>query len=279
MRWFKHMTTMLEDPWVQDVFMAEHGIAGYGFICGIYEIYGKECGAEPGAWVSIPVATVTRKLRVSSSKVERWLNDCATAGKLSFEISLRELRINIPKMADLRDEYTSKKHSVIGILSGEYPPKKQNTDTEKEIPPTPQGGRPKKIKTVVSDDWQPAPDFSDWLSEKHPDVTPAIFGQELTRFKNHSIANGKTYADHTAALRNWFDSPYRSKPQAAAKPVKPNRIETLLKSKAIQHRWEPGDIRAGTDYKICEGRGLPGYLEHKQNPKITILASDYEPVQ
>ncbi len=140
-KWFKHMCDMLDDAWVQDVFMAEHGIAGYGFLCGIFEIYGKECGTDPGSWVTIPMATVARKLRVSSAKVERWLNDCATAGKLSFEISLRELRIYIPKMKELRDEWADRKSRELGSDSGVTPEEEERRKKKKEeIPPLPPKG-------------------------------------------------------------------------------------------------------------------------------------------
>jgi len=129
---------MLEDPWVQDVFMAEYGIAGYGFICGIYEIYAKACKENPGSWINVPLSTITRKLRLSSAKVQRMLNDCAAEGKLSFEISLRDVRIKIPKMAELTDEWTARKNKKLGSDSGEtHPPKKNknvitNVITEEE---------------------------------------------------------------------------------------------------------------------------------------------------
>lgn len=131
MFWFKHKTNMLEDPWVQDVFMAEHGITAYGFLNGIYEIYGKECGSTPGDWITIPVTTITRKLRISAAKVERLLSDCSTAGKLSFEIVLRDVRIKIPKMLELRDEHTRKKTQSLRSDSGLTPAKEKETEEDK----------------------------------------------------------------------------------------------------------------------------------------------------
>ena len=118
MKWFKHMADMLDDPWVQDILMVEHGLSGYGFWCGILEIYSKECGTNPGDFVTIPMATITRKLRVSSAKVERWLHHCATYDKLSFEIILRDVRIKIPKILSMRDEWTSRPKTKIWSYSG-----------------------------------------------------------------------------------------------------------------------------------------------------------------
>lgn len=151
MKYFKHMADMLEDPWVQDVFMAEHGIAGYGFICGIYEIYAKLCKDQPGSEIDIPLKSIARKLRVSSSKVKSWLIQCSTMGKLSvrFEnISVEIVKLSIPKMVDLIDEWTAK----LRRKSGETPPsyieeEVKEKGEEKEKPPKPPKGESGAFKT------------------------------------------------------------------------------------------------------------------------------------
>lgn len=141
MKYFKHMADMLEDPWVQDVFMAEHGIAGYGFICGIYEIYAKLCKDKPGSEIDIPLKNIARKLHVSSAKVKSWLTQCSSMGKLSvrFENILVEIvKLSIPKMVDLIDEWTSK----LRRKSGENPPsyiEEEVKEEAKENPLPPKG--------------------------------------------------------------------------------------------------------------------------------------------
>ncbi len=79
---------------------------------------------------------------------------------------------------------------------------------------TPLGAKAKRApnrKTLVPDDWQPSERFDAWLRENHPDIGFVEREQELRRFKDYCHANGKKYADHEAALRNWFNSPYRQK--------------------------------------------------------------------
>lgn len=138
MRWYKHMADMLDDPWVQDVFMKEHGLAGYGFLCGLFEIYAKLWKGDPNDMeVEIPVDTLTRKLRVSSAKVERWLNDGATAGKLRNHRTNSSFIIEIPKMQELRDEWSRKLRSDSGATPEQ---KKKKEEEVEEEPPTPKGG-------------------------------------------------------------------------------------------------------------------------------------------
>jgi len=147
MRWFKHMSDMLDDEWIQDCLIPEYGISGYGLWCGVLEIYAKHCGDTPGEFHQIPLNTFTRKLHASWTKVEKFLNFCATFGKLSFKKVEKFCDINIPKMKEYRDEWTSRKNKNSGVTRELLPNKNtellpKGNNRKQKSPPTPQGELP-----------------------------------------------------------------------------------------------------------------------------------------
>lgn len=75
--------------------------------------------------------------------------------------------------------------------------------------------KPPAKKSIVPTDWQPDSNFNDWLAENHADTKPEELQAELNRFKDYCHANQKSYADFNAALRNWFNSPFRQKKNAS----------------------------------------------------------------
>lgn len=249
MKWFKHMSDMLEDTWVQDVFMAEHGISGYGFLCGIFEIYAKECGTDPGEWVTIPMATITRKLRVSSTKVQRWLNDCSTAGKLSFEISLRELRICIPKMQALRDEWADRKNRELGSCSGVTPVKEERRKKEEYTPLPPKGeecGSEKKSepKQEITFPKSPAGELVGYLREKlvKKGLTATSLNQKWAEIgvNEANILLKTESADEIRNAIDWFDSDERFWGKAL------NRMSHIRKHWDQYQRGKPDSSKASS---------------------------------
>lgn len=275
MKWFKHMSDMLEDTWVQDVFMAQNGIAGYGFICGIYEIYACECKENPGDWITIPMSTITRKLRLSSSKVERWLNDCSTTGKLSFEIVLREIRIKIPKMAELKDEWVSRKNKKLGSCSG-VTPSKNKEERNKNNPPTPKGASgafenfwkayPKKVgKEAVIKTWK-----RKQLDPKFDEIMAGLMAlkqsKQWTRDEGKYIPNPLTFINQG----RWQDS---IKVEISQPKQGNSRIARLLAARAIFNRFEPSVVIPREELETRPN--MPDSIFHKG---LRIVDSEYEPV-
>jgi len=125
-KWFKHMTDMLDDVFIEDL-INQYGPAGYGIWCGLLETYGKYAKENCGDFVQIPWSALTSRLHTSSAKLQRLLSDCEAAGKLSQRSNPKCLEIAIPKMASLRDDYGRKRKKVSGQT-----PDNVHLDTDKE---------------------------------------------------------------------------------------------------------------------------------------------------
>jgi hypothetical protein len=261
MRWFKHMANMLDDPWVQDVFMAEHGVAGYGFLCGIYEIYAKECGTDPGSWITIPLATVTRKLRVSAAKVERMLNDCSTAGKISFEINLRQLRIKIAKMQELRDEWTRKDKPKLRSESGASPEEEaeeltnvSSTDPEAHAEETacPRFDELLKIYPKVR---EPERCLSIWQSKGLDSLVDKIIStvNALIKSDQWKEQNGRFVPALPKFLEDepWNDGLMPSN----RKSVVTELVQALKAGKPLRGKWEGGRVYRPEEVELVDSGG------------------------
>lgn len=133
MQFYKHLTTMLDDEWIQDQLMDRYGLEGYGFWCGILEIYAKFWKMNPtDLKVAIPIKVLQRKLRIRSTKVELLLNFCSTSGKLLSEVVEQVCYIEIPKMPDLMGEYDKRLFKNLRNDSEKYAPQNKEERNKKQ---------------------------------------------------------------------------------------------------------------------------------------------------
>ena len=128
MKWFKHYSDSLEDPFVQEL-MDEFGAQGYLFYFGLLEIFAAEMGSNLDGELELKPEYLRRKLRISSAKVEKLLNHCSTVMKLSANFSKGRWIISIPKMLELKDNYTKDLQGAGKKLSLE---KEKDKEEEKE---------------------------------------------------------------------------------------------------------------------------------------------------
>lgn len=130
MKWFKHMTDMLDDVFVDEL-ISKFGPEGYGIWCAILETYGKYEKGNVGEFVEIPVQSLTKRLRVSRGKVEKILNFSAEKSKLFANFLPTFFEIKIVKMKELCDEHTSRKIKNSGVTPSKN--KTKDLDKDKEI--------------------------------------------------------------------------------------------------------------------------------------------------
>lgn len=114
MKWFKHISDSLDDPFIFDL-MTEFKSDGYVVFFGIIEIYSREFLKENDWKLVISLSFLHQKLRISPSKIKNILLKI-DKWKVSFEGS--QVSIFIPKFTELMDEWTMRK---IGSKSGVTP--------------------------------------------------------------------------------------------------------------------------------------------------------------
>ena len=126
MKWFKHHSDALDDPFVQGL-MDEFEHQGYVAWFGLIEIVSKENGKNLTGKLSISPQYLRRKFRISPSKLRQIFHYCATFGKLSVNFSEKKWEFDFPKVLELKDNYTKDLQGA-----GKKPSKQTEAETEAE---------------------------------------------------------------------------------------------------------------------------------------------------
>jgi hypothetical protein len=105
MKWFKHFTDSLSDPFIEEL-MDNYSHAGYVAWFGLIEIICKENKYNVTGDLEISPIYLKRKLRISTAKLEQIFGFCQTKGKLLFNISKEKWVFKFAKVAELKDNYT-----------------------------------------------------------------------------------------------------------------------------------------------------------------------------
>ena len=135
MKWFKHISDSLDDPFIFDL-IQKHDAEGYLIFFGIIEIYAREFKTELGWNLTTTLPYLRRKLdRTRNKPITNVLETIKKSGKWSIVINGDCVSIFIPKFKELMDESTLKKlrdneksfRNGSGII-----PKTAGTDLEAE---------------------------------------------------------------------------------------------------------------------------------------------------
>ncbi len=109
MKWFKHITDSLDDPFIFEL-MTKYGSDGYVVFFGILEIYSREFKTELGWKLSVTRDYLKKKLcKRQDTLIIKSLEHIKNSGKWDVEISQDRITIFIPKFRELLDESTLKK--------------------------------------------------------------------------------------------------------------------------------------------------------------------------
>ncbi len=105
MKWFKHYSDSLDDPFVQAL-LDKFSHLGYIAYFGLIEIISKENGKNVTGNLSISPAYLRRKLRSSQGKLRQVFEFCQTFGKLSVTFSEEKWEFRFHKILEIKDNYT-----------------------------------------------------------------------------------------------------------------------------------------------------------------------------
>ncbi len=109
MKWFKHITDSLEDPFIFDL-VSRYGGDGYLVFFGILEIYSREFKTEDNWKLNVTRAYLRQKLnKRQDTLIAKSLEHIHNSGKWSVSFNGENVTIFIPKFRELLDESTLKK--------------------------------------------------------------------------------------------------------------------------------------------------------------------------
>jgi len=129
MKWFKHSTDSHDDPDISDA-MDEFGQVGYSAFFILLEIYGKEFNhLDKDGWLTLSRRFVARKLRISSTKVEKLLNFYSERQRIAFKMDGNRVVFNIPQFIEIASNWTKRQ----GALPTEHLQRHSVAPTAREV--------------------------------------------------------------------------------------------------------------------------------------------------
>lgn len=191
MKWFKHISDSLDDPFIFEL-MKEFKSDGYLVFFGVLEIYSREYHPEYG-WKLVTIPSYFRqKLGISSKKFKKIL---LKINKWEVEYKDNQVIIFIPKFKELMDDWTKRElrsYSVVTpkILTTDKN-KNKDTDKDKEI------GKPKRAV------FQPPSlnEVSGYCTERGNGIDPQAW---MDHYQSNGWLVGKNkMRDWKASVRTW----------------------------------------------------------------------------
>lgn len=218
MKWFKHMCNASDDEFIAEI-ESEFGLEGYARWWKLLEVVGSAMGKDDRTAVKYPWQKWQTFLKAKRNKLETFLVALENKRKINLKQTGNILEINVPKMQELRDEWSKKLRSCSGVAP------EQDTEVRvknKELPPVvpPAGDRAltpaaqkTKLASRLPEGWEPDNELAEWAITTHPSVDYKV---QTERFKLHFLANGKRMLSWSRAWQNWiarsgdFNRPNRS---------------------------------------------------------------------
>ena len=235
MKWFKHITDSLDDPFIFDLVSHFKG-DGYMVFFGTLEIMSREFNIETPGICEISLKFLAKKLQLSVRFITKVLDFCAKNERIFYSIKNDRITLNCPKLIKMCDEFTQKalkeKSGVdpdtVGSESG-IRNKKKEEDKEKEgkeYPP-----RHKYLDSVLLSD-EEYKKLQEVLGQKNLDCGIEQLDYSIT------VKGGK-YKDHYKTLLNWFKRGFlKVNGEQAAQRQRPERLPTQEEElRMFNERW------------------------------------------
>ena len=270
MKWFKHYSDSLDDPFIHAL-MDEFGHFGYAVWFGLIEIIAKENGNTITGKLSISPTYLRRKLRTTLTKLRQVFDYCQTNARLTVNYSEKEWDFDFPKMAQIKDNYTKDLQET-----GKKPSNHKEVEEEKEKE------EEKNIKKVVFDFesiWNKYP-LKDGKKYAKKHFTATVRTQEDWENINRALGN---YIKHLEAtswkqpkngstwFNNWQDWVEWDEPEImtmteeerrdAQKKVAKNKIDADVEQYGIRRK----EVRT----RLAKEKGIPlSDVNHKDIEQV-----------
>ena len=129
MKWFKHISDSLDDPFIFDL-LDRFGADGYLVFFGILEIYSREFKSKDGWKLNVTRSQLRAKFhKRQDTLIINCLEHIQNSGKWEIDIKDSQVFIFIPKFKELRDEWTKRKLRSGSVVA----PKKHKLNKNKEV--------------------------------------------------------------------------------------------------------------------------------------------------
>ena len=192
MKWFKHISDSLDDPFIFDL-MNKFGSDGYLVFFGVLEIYSREFKTKHDWKLTVTRSYLSRKLnKRQSTLVMKCLKHIQKSGKWEITFNDEQVIIFIPKFTQIIDGWTRRKLRSSAEVSPEILPLEEEVEEEVEK---------KKIKRKIPDVFPLTNKLKEYALKK------GIFKNEVDRlfesFKKSHGSKGTVMLDWNLCWHTW----------------------------------------------------------------------------
>jgi len=106
-KWFKHISDSLDDPFIFDL-VDRFGGDGYMVFFGTLEIMSREFDIKNPGVCTIPQRFLIKKLQLSRQKTVKILKFCDENKRILFGENGRNFTLNCPKLKEICDDWTKR---------------------------------------------------------------------------------------------------------------------------------------------------------------------------
>ena len=193
MRWFKHITTSLDDPFIFEL-IHKFGGDGYLVFFGTLETMSREFDINSPGICQLSFNFLRKKLQLSARKVTKTLDFCEEKGRIWYTLEGDNITLNCPKLKDLCDEWTKKQ---LRSKSVSTPPQELEVELEVEVDK-------EKDTNIGSNLDQHSISFEEFW-EAYPKRNGKKIGKTITKKKFFKLKAGDL-AKIIVAVYNYSDS-------------------------------------------------------------------------
>jgi len=139
MKWFKHISDSLDDPFIFDL-VSNFGGDGYLVFFGCLEVMAREFDHDSPETCTVSERFLTKKLQLSRQKLVKILKFCEKNKRIFSTFADGQITLNCPKLVDMCDEWTKKQlRSNSGVTPDSLRPffLEEEEEEDKNTPPSP----------------------------------------------------------------------------------------------------------------------------------------------
>jgi len=205
MKWYKHISDSLDDPFIFDL-VDRFGGDGYLVFFGTLEVMSREFNTKLPGSCTLSDRFLTKKLQLSRQKTVKILKFCDENKRIFFEEAGSKFKLYCPKLKELCDEWTSRQLRS----SSEVTPKKPRLEVEVEVEEDKDIHKERKKKKEKTE--SPKSVFGEFknvkLAEDEYKKLIEKFGEFLTNEKIENLSSGIAskgykYKSHYATILSW----------------------------------------------------------------------------
>jgi len=130
-RWFKHFSDSLDDPFIQDL-LDKFGAKGYLAYFGLITIIAQQSKKELTGKLKVKPQYMVRKLRLRAATLAQVYHYCDTMGKLTFTNTPKEWNFEFTKVLELQDNYHRHLQATSKELASDEQPRREEKRRDKE---------------------------------------------------------------------------------------------------------------------------------------------------